>query len=30
MNLLGKNPNFKVNPAINFELEGTVLKLFPV
>lgn len=30
MNLLGKNPNFKTNPAINLELEGIVLKIFPV
>lgn len=30
MFLLGKNPNFKRDPKINLELEGTIVKIFPV
>ena len=28
--LLGKNPNFKSDPKINLEIDGTIVKVFPV
>jgi hypothetical protein len=28
--LTGKNPNFKRDPKYNLELDGTIVKVFPV
>jgi hypothetical protein len=30
MFLLGKNPHFRSDPKLNLEIDGTIVKVFPV